>query len=55
MLNGFDLSSNLSNTYIPKRFFYGTYKLRTHFTDSQNTIHGCCIVVVEIKRPWESE
>lgn len=49
-------ASNIQNQYviIPKTFIYGTYKVRLSYTDKNKKIMGCFIMIVEIKRPWES-
>ncbi|XP_022174005.1 uncharacterized protein LOC111036318 [Myzus persicae] len=38
---------------FPKTFFYGTYRLR-FFCTKNNEVYGCFTVVLEIKRPWET-
>lgn len=51
-------ASNIQDLYVdydfPKTFFYGTYRTRVTITDKNKNIFGCFIVVVEVKRPWES-
>lgn len=39
---------------FPKEFFYGTYKFNFMFTKNKE-VHGCFILVIELKRPWEKE
>jgi len=38
---------------FPKSFFYGTYKFRYYYTKN-NEVYGCFIIVIELKRPWET-
>eukprot|EP00102_Acyrthosiphon_pisum_P027469 XP_016664679.1 PREDICTED: uncharacterized protein LOC107885542 [Acyrthosiphon pisum] len=42
---------NIAN--FPKTLFYGTYRFRFSYTKN-NEICGCVILVLEVKRPWES-
>ncbi|XP_026813979.1 uncharacterized protein LOC113554366 [Rhopalosiphum maidis] len=39
---------------FPKSFFYGTYRFRL-FYSKKNEVYGCFIIIIEIKRPWETE
>jgi len=41
------------NANFPKSFFYGTYKFRSFYTKN-NEVYGCFILVIELKRPWET-
>ncbi|XP_022174002.1 uncharacterized protein LOC111036316 [Myzus persicae] len=43
---------NISN--FPKTFFYGTYRFRFYYTKN-NEVYGCFMIVIEIKRPWETD
>ncbi|XP_050439217.1 uncharacterized protein LOC126844836 [Adelges cooleyi] len=51
-LIGFDLSL-LEKSYFPKKYFYGTYKLKIQYTNKEDDIVGCLILVIEFVRPWE--
>ncbi|XP_025419795.1 uncharacterized protein LOC112690089 isoform X2 [Sipha flava] len=51
----YELTNFISNSNFPKIFFYGTYKVRFFLTDKNNIEHGCGSVVVEVKRPWETD
>ncbi|XP_027849169.2 uncharacterized protein LOC114128784 [Aphis gossypii] len=42
------------NTNFPKSFFYGTYKFRVTYTKN-NEVYTCFIIVLEVKRTWETE
>lgn len=42
-----------NNANFPKTLFYGTYRFRFSFTKN-NEIHGCFIMIIEIKRRWET-
>ncbi|CAH1737305.1 unnamed protein product [Aphis gossypii] len=53
--SGYDLTAATVNSSFPKTFFYGTYKVRFHFSDKLNIAHGCSNFILEIKRPWEIE
>ncbi|XP_016660864.1 uncharacterized protein LOC107884034 [Acyrthosiphon pisum] len=39
---------------FPKKFFYGTYKMRVHY-EKNNIVYGCITFVLEVKRPWETD
>ncbi|XP_050526763.1 uncharacterized protein LOC126897290 [Daktulosphaira vitifoliae] len=52
VMKAFDISL-LQEANFPKQFFYGTYKLKTYYTDTNKNIVGCSIIVVEFLRPWE--
>ncbi|XP_022174004.1 uncharacterized protein LOC111036317 [Myzus persicae] len=38
---------------FPKTFYYGTYRFRFFYTKN-NEVYGCFIIVIELKRPWET-
>ncbi|CAI6368741.1 unnamed protein product [Macrosiphum euphorbiae] len=42
-----------STANFPKTLFYGTYRFRYSYT-KKDEVYGCFIIVVEIKRPWET-
>ncbi|XP_050441498.1 uncharacterized protein LOC126846258 [Adelges cooleyi] len=51
-MDGLDLTL-VQKLNIPKKFFYGTYKLYLYYTDENDTTIGCTVFVFEILRPWE--
>ncbi|XP_050547588.1 uncharacterized protein LOC126909214 [Daktulosphaira vitifoliae] len=43
-----------TNIFVPKTFFYGSYKLRLAIKSTgSSAIVGCLIIIVDIVRPWE--
>eukprot|EP00102_Acyrthosiphon_pisum_P023882 XP_016661092.1 PREDICTED: uncharacterized protein LOC107884113 [Acyrthosiphon pisum] len=51
---GITIGADSNISQFPKRFFYGTYKMRFRYTKNKET-YGCLIFVIEIKRPWETD
>ncbi|XP_060842932.1 uncharacterized protein LOC132923118 [Rhopalosiphum padi] len=39
---------------FPKTFFYGEYKFRFSLT-TINEVYGCFFLILELKRPWETD
>ncbi|VVC45441.1 Hypothetical protein CINCED_3A021303 [Cinara cedri] len=52
---GLDFTKVFSQANIPKQFFYGTYKYRIEIIDNKKKQVGCGIIIMDIKRPWETE
>ncbi|KAF0766097.1 Uncharacterized protein FWK35_00005067 [Aphis craccivora] len=42
-----------SSINFSKTFFYGSYKFRFFFTKN-NEVYGCFVLVIELRRPWET-
>jgi len=49
---GLKTDKNLFSNF-PKKFFYGTYKMRLYY-EKDNIVYGCITFVIEVKRPWET-
>ncbi|XP_060840903.1 uncharacterized protein LOC132921740 [Rhopalosiphum padi] len=47
-------TSVFNSVNVPKTFFYGVYKVRFSITKI-NDVYGCFIVIIEVKRPWETD
>ncbi|VVC24712.1 Hypothetical protein CINCED_3A018611 [Cinara cedri] len=52
--SGFDVTSYVANSNVPKQFFYGTYKTRIASYDKRNNEMSCINLIMDIKRPWET-
>ncbi|XP_060881515.1 uncharacterized protein LOC132952993 [Metopolophium dirhodum] len=50
---GLNTDKNLFSNF-PKKFFYGTYKMRVHY-EKNNIVYGCLTFVIEMKRLWETD
>ncbi|XP_025198741.1 uncharacterized protein LOC112597045 [Melanaphis sacchari] len=47
-------TSVFMDSNFPKSFFYGTYKFRVIYS-KKNEVYNCFTLIVEIKRPWETD
>lgn len=54
MATGMDTALFLKSS-LPKTFFYGTYQFRLSYISKKKEVYACIILVVEIKRPWETD
>ncbi|XP_060840905.1 LOW QUALITY PROTEIN: uncharacterized protein LOC132921741 [Rhopalosiphum padi] len=52
-VSGID-TANFASSNVPKTFFYGVYKFRFFFTKKQE-VYGCFILIIELKRSWETD
>ncbi|XP_022170331.1 uncharacterized protein LOC111033738 [Myzus persicae] len=48
---GFNASDLENINYIPKKFAYGSYKIRVFLTDKKNQHFGCLETIVQLKPP----
>jgi len=51
---GYDLTTAFKHWNFPSKFFYGTYKSTTCFTDDRKKKIGCFGFVTDVIRPWET-
>ncbi|CAH1714090.1 unnamed protein product [Aphis gossypii] len=52
-LSGLD-TAVFASANFSKKYFYGSYKFRFSFTKN-NEVYGCFVIVVELRRPWETD
>lgn len=52
--NGLDLTKAVSMANISKQFFYGSYKYQMEIIDKKMNQCGCITILIDFKRPWET-